>query len=326
MPRLLIASGLELVLRYAAKRRRFWASAWNLFDLCVILTSVGVFVVMMSLSTSERDASTGLSKAKTTATALRIASRAASALRIVRMLLFIRKAQRFDPLSKIRTLVSQNKRRFKRHGFDLDLTYITSRVIAMSAPAFGGHSVFRNDMHMVSRFFLSRHYAHFYVFNLCDTYFSSDGVMGNYNASLLCGHVHRIPFEDHGPPLLLEMIHFCSQAARWCNRDPANVIAVHCKGGKGRTGVMIAAFLLWTGHRRSAMDALELFSCRRTEKWDPALGFNDDDASDDDASKTSKRNQGGESSHRYWHTIRVAPTIGTDRQIILMVIFEMSLH
>ena len=56
---------------------------------------------------------------------------------------------------------------------------------------------------------------------------------------------------------------------------------------------MIAAFLMWTGHRRTAMDALELFSCRRTEMWDSALGFNDDDASDDDASKTSKRNQGG---------------------------------
>jgi hypothetical protein len=37
------------------------------------------------------------------------------------------------------------------HGFDLDLTYITDRVIAMSAPAFGGHSAYRNDIHLVSR-------------------------------------------------------------------------------------------------------------------------------------------------------------------------------
>jgi hypothetical protein len=236
----------------------------------------------------------GLRETKTATTALRIASRAASALRVIRMVIFLRRVQKFDPLSRIRTIVSQNKRRFKKHGFDLDLTYITSRVIAMSAPAFGGHSVFRNDIHVVARFFLSRHYGHFFIFNLCDTYFSSDGVMGNYNSDLLCAHVHRIPFEDHGPPLLVEMIHMCAQATRWCGQDLDNVIAVHCKGGKGRTGVMIAAFLLWTGHRRTAMDALELFSCRRTEMWDPELGFNDDDASDDDHPTTkTKRNQGG---------------------------------
>jgi len=61
--------------------------------------------------------------------------------------------------------------------------------------------------------------------------------------------VQRIPFEDHGPPLLLELIHFCREATKWLRRDPANIMAVHCKGGKGRTGIMIAVTLLSNTNR-----------------------------------------------------------------------------
>jgi hypothetical protein len=39
------------------------------------------------------------------------------------------------------------------------------------------------------------------------------------------------------------------------------------QGGKGRTGLFISAFLLWSGHRRTALDALELFTFRRTENY-----------------------------------------------------------
>eukprot|EP00281_Chroomonas_sp_CCMP1168_P003530 CAMPEP_0206269242 /NCGR_PEP_ID=MMETSP0047_2-20121206/32174_1 /ASSEMBLY_ACC=CAM_ASM_000192 /TAXON_ID=195065 /ORGANISM="Chroomonas mesostigmatica_cf, Strain CCMP1168" /LENGTH=152 /DNA_ID=CAMNT_0053697691 /DNA_START=114 /DNA_END=568 /DNA_ORIENTATION=- len=90
---------------------------------------------------------------------------------------------------------------------------------------------------------------------------------------MLFSQVLRIPFEDHAPPLLLEMMQFCRDASAYMRRDPRNIIAVHCKGGKGRTGVLIAAFLLYVGHRRCALDALELFTFRRTENYDPDLGL-----------------------------------------------------
>ena len=41
--------------------------------------------------------------------------------------------------------------------------------------------------------------------------------------------------------------------------------------GKGRTGVMIAALLMWSGHRKCAMDAMELFTFPRTQNYDPVL-------------------------------------------------------
>ncbi len=221
-------------------------------------------------------------------------------LRLIRVLVNLRKVQQMKGkiATTLRAAVSQNKRRYKKNGFDLDLTYITSRVIAMSAPALGGSATWRNDCHVVSRFLSLRHYASFFIFNLCDTYFSSDGSMGNYHPQLFFNQMQRIPFEDHGPPLLSEMIHFCREASKWLLCDPSHVICVHCKGGKGRTGVMIAAILLWSKHRKCAMDAMELFTFRRTENYDPAMGI-DEGAIVFGSKKQPNRGVDGPSQQRY---------------------------
>ena len=42
------------------------------------------------------------------------------------------------------------------------------------------------------------------------------------------------------------MLKFSSSVKEWM-KDERNVIAVHCKGGKGRTGTMICVYLIDTG-------------------------------------------------------------------------------
>ncbi len=48
-------------------------------------------------------------------------------------------------------------------------------------------------------------------------------------------------------------------------RYQENVIVVHCKGGKGRTGTMICVWLIETGIFSSAEDSLDYFGHRRTD-------------------------------------------------------------
>ena len=70
--------------------------------------------------------------------------------------------------SFLKSLVSQDKNRFCFDGFDLDLTYITKRIIAMGLPSTSYEALYRNDMNDVLNFFNERHPEHYKVYNLCE--------------------------------------------------------------------------------------------------------------------------------------------------------------
>ena len=69
--------------------------------------------------------------------------------------------------SKIKSLVSKNKNRFCYDGYDLDLTYITTRIIAMGIPSTSIKGIYRNSMDKVQSFLNTRHPSQYKVFNLC---------------------------------------------------------------------------------------------------------------------------------------------------------------
>ncbi|KAI1321199.1 hypothetical protein EDD11_007765 [Mortierella claussenii] len=72
----------------------------------------------------------------------------------------------------------------------------------------------------------------------------------------------QFPFPDHCPPPF-QLIHpFCEDVSDWLHTTPGNVVAVHCKAGKGRTGVMLCAFLVHCG--ATADEAIRLYGERRT--------------------------------------------------------------
>jgi hypothetical protein len=61
--------------------------------------------------------------------------------------------------STVRSMVSKKKRRFvdAELGIDLDLSYITPRILAMGFPSEGVETQYRNPLWAVQRLFAARH-------------------------------------------------------------------------------------------------------------------------------------------------------------------------
>ncbi|XP_066239716.1 phosphatidylinositol 3,4,5-trisphosphate 3-phosphatase TPTE2-like [Saccopteryx leptura] len=157
-----------------------------------------------------------------------------------------------------RRMVSENKQRYKKDGFDLDLTYVTERIIAMSFPSSGKESFYRNPIQEVVQFLDTKHRNHYQVYNLCSE--------RAYDPKYFHYRVHRIMIDDHNVPTLSEMVEFSKEAQDWMARDEKNILVIHCKGGKGRTGTMVCACLIALEIFRTAEGSLHYFGKRRTDK------------------------------------------------------------
>lgn len=66
----------------------------------------------------------------------------------------------------LRCKVSGKRNRFKDDKYNLDITYITPKVLAMSFPASGWESCYRNKIGNVVKFLDEKHKGHYRVYNL----------------------------------------------------------------------------------------------------------------------------------------------------------------
>ncbi|CAF2729481.1 unnamed protein product [Rotaria sp. Silwood2] len=166
-----------------------------------------------------------------------------------------------NPMNRMRQIVSKKKRRYQQDGFDLDLTYIRPNVIAMGYPADSYEGVYRNNIGDVSRFLSSKHGDKFYIYNLC---VESER---QYDGSRFNNHVcSDFSFEDHNPPTIKMILGFCQHAETQLKEMADRTLVIHCKAGKGRTGVMSCCFLLYyyRQEHNDPIETLKFYAQQRT--------------------------------------------------------------
>ncbi|XP_032218321.2 tensin isoform X2 [Nematostella vectensis] len=158
-------------------------------------------------------------------------------------------------------IVSKGRVRHVDHEFDLDLTYITERIIAMSFPGTGLESTYRNNLRDVAKMLQRKHQDKYMVFNLSER---------RYDISKLNHQVLDFGWPDHLAPPLERLCSIIKSIDSWLKTDPQHVVVVHCKGGKGRTGVVISAYMHFSKMCSSPEAALDWFAIKRF--YDDKLG------------------------------------------------------
>jgi phosphatidylinositol-3,4,5-trisphosphate 3-phosphatase/dual-specificity protein phosphatase PTEN len=92
----------------------------------------------------------------------------------------------------VRALVSTNKNRLKAGEFNLDLTYITNRIIACGFPAEGFEGMYRNRKQDIIAFLHIHHDKMVKIYNLC-----AEQKYAYPQESVKDFSLQRFPFPDH---------------------------------------------------------------------------------------------------------------------------------
>ncbi|MCJ8729131.1 hypothetical protein PDJAM_G00102720 [Pangasius djambal] len=138
--------------------------------------------------------------------------------------------------------------------YDFDLTYITERIISVFfLPDLEEHR-YRSNLKEVAAMLKSKHQEKFLVINLSEK---------RHDICRLNPKVEEFGWPDlHAPPLD-KICTMCKTMEGWLNSDPHNVVVLHCKGNRGKTGVIIAAYMHFSKISAGADHALTTVAMRK---------------------------------------------------------------
>ncbi|CAH0555449.1 unnamed protein product [Brassicogethes aeneus] len=142
---------------------------------------------------------------------------------------------------------------------DLDINYITSRILVMPYPSEGFESAYKtNHIEDVRLFLDSRHPNFKYsVYNL-----SRRPYHGKFGQARIidCGFAYP---EHFRAPLLNSLYQLCEDIYQYLEGDSRNVVVVHCTDGKSTSATLVCALLIYAGLIQVPEDALQMFAVKR---------------------------------------------------------------
>ncbi|XP_028339277.1 tensin-1 isoform X2 [Physeter macrocephalus] len=137
---------------------------------------------------------------------------------------------------------------------ELDLVYVTERIIAVSFPSTANEENFRSNLREVAQMLKSKHGGNYLLFNLSER---------RPDITKLHAKVLEFGWPDLHTPALEKICSVCKAMDTWLNADPHNVVVLHNKGNRGRIGVVIAAYMHYSNISASADQALDRFAMKR---------------------------------------------------------------
>ncbi|XP_051518239.1 tensin-2 isoform X2 [Myxocyprinus asiaticus] len=144
--------------------------------------------------------------------------------------------------------------RVMERNYDFDLTYITERIISVFFPPLLEEQRYRLNLREVAAMLKSKHQDKFLLFNLSER---------RHDITRLNPKVHDFGWPDMHAPPLDKICAMCKAMENWLNSDPQHVVVLHCKGNKGKTGVIIAAYMHYSKISAGADQALSTLAMRK---------------------------------------------------------------
>uniref|UniRef100_A0A8C6V0W8 Tensin 1b n=1 Tax=Neogobius melanostomus TaxID=47308 RepID=A0A8C6V0W8_9GOBI len=139
-------------------------------------------------------------------------------------------------------------------GVELDLLYITERIISVSFCSSVEEQSYAANLREVSSMLRSKHGHNYLLFNLSEK---------RFDISELHPKVLDFGWPDHHAPALDKICSICKAMDTWLSADSQHVVVIHNKGNRGRTGVVVAAYMHYSNISASADQALDRFAMKR---------------------------------------------------------------
>uniref|UniRef100_A0A8C9RPI8 Auxilin n=1 Tax=Scleropages formosus TaxID=113540 RepID=A0A8C9RPI8_SCLFO len=137
---------------------------------------------------------------------------------------------------------------------ELDISYITSRIIVMSYPAEAMEMGYRNHVEEVRSFLDSRHPDHYTVFNLSQR---------NYRGAKFSNRVSECNWPSRQAPSLHNLFAVCKNMHHWLRQDPKNVCVITCMDGLAPSSVLVCAMFCFCRLFTNPIPAMQLLNTKR---------------------------------------------------------------
>ncbi|CAJ1059406.1 tensin-3 isoform X1 [Xyrichtys novacula] len=136
----------------------------------------------------------------------------------------------------------------------IDLTYITERIITISCPPECPERVYLQNLREIIVMLQSKHGHNYMLINLSQK---------NNSLTQMNHKILDTGWVDLLAPGLDQIFSVCTAMESWLQTHQKHVLVLHCRGGKGLLGVLVASYIYFSNMSSSADLSLDHFAMKR---------------------------------------------------------------